>query len=64
MQIHYLKSSQRRPIRLGRPSMGEDLQGTVPPAWCRGCGKEVFLRDKEFCPACEKEERRNESENL
>lgn len=54
MGILYLKPPRRRPIRTGPPLFPGDLQGDIPPGWCRECGKEVFLRGEELCPGCEK----------
>ena len=46
----------RRPVWTG-PRLGlTDMQGAIPRGWCRGCGRELFLRGREFCAACEKEE--------
>ena len=57
MCVLYWTPPGRRPIWTGLRWPFEDVQGAIPRAWCRRCGKEVFLPGREFCPNCEKEER-------
>ena len=51
MGILYLRPPYRRPIRTSPPLFPGD---EIPYAWCRGCGKEVFVWGEEFCPQCVK----------
>ncbi|MBR5022656.1 MAG: hypothetical protein IKY18_05605 [Oscillospiraceae bacterium] len=52
MGILYLRPSKRRPIRTGPPLFPGDMQSALPCAWCRECGKEVFVWGEELCPGC------------
>ena len=54
MGILYLRPPDRRPIRTGPPLFPGDVQSAIPCAWCRECGKEVFVWGEEICPGCEK----------
>lgn len=49
--------SKGRPVWKGLRLGLVDWQGAIPRFWCPVCGKEVFLRGKDRCPRCEKEER-------
>ena len=52
MGILYLKPPRQRPIRTSPPLFPGDVQSAIPQAWCRECGKEVFVECEEFCPGC------------
>lgn len=54
MGILYLRPYKRRPIRTGPPLFPGDHQSAIPYAWCRECGKEVFIWGEELCPDCVK----------
>lgn len=54
MGILYLSPLKRRPIRTGPPLFPGDQQRAIPYAWCRECGKEVFMWGEELCPDCVK----------
>jgi len=52
-----IRPSEGRPVWKGLRLGLVDWQGAIPRFWCPVCGKEVFLRGKDRCPRCEKEER-------
>lgn len=59
MFVHYLRPPNRRPVWIGMRPAQVDIQGVIPRFWCSVCGSEVFVGDKERCPGCEKEEKKN-----
>ena len=54
MGILYLKPLLRRPIRTGPLLFPGDVQSDIPYAWCRECGREVFVWGQEICSECGK----------
>lgn len=57
--MHLAKQRVGRRVWHGAYWWPQDLQGAIPRGWCCGCGTELFLRGRVFCPACEKEAQRN-----
>ncbi|MBQ4641605.1 MAG: hypothetical protein IJB47_03220 [Oscillospiraceae bacterium] len=56
MDIIYLRSSNRRPVRLRAVLWSEDDRGAIPAGWCEGCGKEVYEEGGLRCRRCERED--------
>lgn len=64
MYVLSIRPPGLRPIWTGFRWPLEDVQGALPRSWCRKCGKEVFLRGREYCPICEEEEHKNVQNEL
>ena len=63
-EVIYLRSGNRRPVRLAPYAIGEDLQGAIPAGWCEKCGREVYEFGKGLCPMCERWEQDEEKSQL
>lgn len=61
MQIIYLRSHKRRPVRLYPGIFSEDVQGAIPCGWCEGCGMECYTADARLCPECLRKETDHEA---
>lgn len=64
MTVLYLRTRNRRPIRLQWGIFPEDIQGSIPLGWCEGCGMECYEAGTTLCPACIRKEMEYEENEI